>query len=171
MAEIRSTMDIIMEKTRGLTMTEQEKREFREKELTGKVKGLVQKVMDGALPPDRFKVEAAPLEEKDRDLTHRLVREEALSRIEPGGSNDAVLQILGEGIGVDTGPIRRLLSEFERDLARERESREKVLEERIRKSGISGSAVRPNIAADPGWIAYVSEKRDDSRQKIMEWTK
>jgi hypothetical protein len=37
MGEIKSTLDIIMEKTRGLTMTAEEKREFQRKEVEGKV--------------------------------------------------------------------------------------------------------------------------------------
>ena len=47
MGEIKSTMDIIMEKTKGLTMTEEEKAEYKHKELTGKVRGLIQKFLDG----------------------------------------------------------------------------------------------------------------------------
>ena len=36
MGEIRSTLDIIMEKTKGLTMTEEEKKDFIKKETEGK---------------------------------------------------------------------------------------------------------------------------------------
>ncbi len=36
MGEIKSTLDIIMEKTKGLTMTEEEKGAFRKKEGEGK---------------------------------------------------------------------------------------------------------------------------------------
>ena len=49
MGEIKSTLDIIMEKTKGLTMSEEERTSFKEKELTGKVKGLVQKYINGFL--------------------------------------------------------------------------------------------------------------------------
>ncbi len=38
MGEIRSTMDIIMEKAKGLTMTDEEKEAFRKKETEGKVR-------------------------------------------------------------------------------------------------------------------------------------
>jgi len=46
MGEIRSTMDIIMEKAKNLTMSEEEKAEFNRKALQLKVKGLVQKFLD-----------------------------------------------------------------------------------------------------------------------------
>ena len=47
MAEVKSTMDLIMEKTKHLTMSEEEKEGFRRKELSGKIRGLVHKSMEG----------------------------------------------------------------------------------------------------------------------------
>jgi hypothetical protein len=38
MAEIKSTLDIIMERTKNLTMTDEEKASFRRKEAEGKVR-------------------------------------------------------------------------------------------------------------------------------------
>ena len=61
MGEIKSTLDIIMEKTKGLTMTEEEKTEYRQQELTGKVRGLIQKFLEGVLKLEKFKVEVAAL--------------------------------------------------------------------------------------------------------------
>ncbi len=46
MAEIKSTIDLIMERTRNLTMTEEEKEELRNKELTEKAKGWVVRYLD-----------------------------------------------------------------------------------------------------------------------------
>ena len=44
MAEIKSTLDIIMEKAKRFSVTEEEKKGFKRQELEGKIKGLVQKV-------------------------------------------------------------------------------------------------------------------------------
>ena len=55
MGEIKSTLDIIMEKTKGLTMTEEEKTAFKSKEMEGKVKGALQKFLDGILDVERLK--------------------------------------------------------------------------------------------------------------------
>ena len=43
MAEIKSTLDIIMEKAKKFSVTEEEKQGFKRQELEGKIKGLVQK--------------------------------------------------------------------------------------------------------------------------------
>ena len=55
MAEIKSTLDIIMERTKNLTMTDEEKASFRRKEAEGKVKGWIQKYQDGAIGLDKLK--------------------------------------------------------------------------------------------------------------------
>ena len=49
MSEVKSTMDIIMEKARNLTVTDEDKKEFAEKEVRGQIKGLFQKYLDGIL--------------------------------------------------------------------------------------------------------------------------
>ncbi len=47
MAEIKSTLDLIMERTKNFTLTNEGKRVLQTKELEGKVNGWVQKCMDG----------------------------------------------------------------------------------------------------------------------------
>ena len=57
MAEIKSTLDLIMEKTKGLTMSDEEKEAFQQKELETKLRGSLQKVMEGRLKLERFQME------------------------------------------------------------------------------------------------------------------
>ncbi|MCK9276084.1 MAG: hypothetical protein M0P57_13445 [Syntrophales bacterium] len=54
MAEIKSTLDIIMEKTRGMTLSDQEKKEIRLKEQEGKIKGLVERFSVGFISKSDF---------------------------------------------------------------------------------------------------------------------
>jgi hypothetical protein len=54
MGEIRSTLDIIMEKTEGLTISEEEKRAFQKSEIEVKVRGLLQRFIDGILDIERL---------------------------------------------------------------------------------------------------------------------
>jgi len=64
MGEIRSTMDIIMEKAKGLTMSEEEKETFRKKETEGKVRGFLQRFLDGFIDAERLKDEIGSLGEE-----------------------------------------------------------------------------------------------------------
>ena len=166
MAEIKSTLDIIMEKTKGLTMTDEEKRELKRKEMAGKFKGLVQKFLDNIIDLDKLEVEAASLGEGQEGL-FRLVRiKEATERIDPEGDNEPILKILESTTGMDTGPIREFLTDFEVKLNNERAAHEKRLLKTLEKNGISGSAVIPNLNADPIWRDYVSNLKQTFRKEV-----
>jgi hypothetical protein len=171
MGEIRSTLDIIMEKTKGLTMSEEEKRAFKEEEMAGKIKGLIQKFLDGVLDMERLKIEVAGLDEKDEDKVKVMIREESISKIEPGETNEPILRILEEVTGLDTESVRRALKNFEGRLEQEKGVREKELIKSLDKNGISGSAVLPNIQADPEWAQHVSEMRDEFKEKLSVYGK
>ena len=76
MGEIKSTIDIIMEKTKGMTMSEDEKQEIKKKELTGKIRGLIQRFMDGVINLDGLKIEIASIEEDQVEIVREAVMNE-----------------------------------------------------------------------------------------------
>jgi hypothetical protein len=169
MGEIRSTLDIIMEKTKGLTMSEKEKKAFKEQEMEGKVRGVIQKFLDEIFNMDQLKAEVAGLVEKGGDMVKRLIREESVSRIKLEGDNEALLRVLEEFTGSDVESLRQVLKEFHRRLEREKEAREKELRKELEKQGISGSAVLPNIYADPEWSRYVSEIKEEFQERLTSY--
>jgi hypothetical protein len=157
MGEIKSTMDIIMEKTKGLTMTDEEKQEFRRQEMEGKIKGLIQKYADGLMGPERLKEAIANLRARKQEELEQLIRKETMALIEPGESNAPLLEILSSVVGMDVDPIMKLLDDFDSKIEYERAGREQVLREELRKKGISGSAVIPNLDADEEWVKVRSQ--------------
>ncbi len=169
MGEIRSTLDIIMEKTKGLTLSEDEKKAFKEQEMAGKVKGLIQKFLDGILDMDQLKGEVAGLGEKGGDMVKWLIREESVSRIEPEGDNEPLLRVLEEVTGLDADSLREFLKEFQQRLEREKGAREKELRKELEKQGISGSAILPNMNADAAWSGYVSEMRNAFQERLTSY--
>ncbi len=94
-----------------------------------------------------------------------------MDRIEPEGDNAPFLDILEKIGGVDTQPMRKSLSEFQRELEKRRTDRGKLQRKKLEKQGISGSAVIPNIKADPERVPYVSELREKFHQKIDSFLK
>ncbi len=171
MGEIRSTLDIIMEKTKGLTMSEEEKKAFKEQEMEGKVKGLIQKFLDGGLDMEKLKMEMTVLAEKDGDMIKLMIRKESIPRIEIEEDNAPVLRILEETAGLDTTSIREVLEDFEVRLEQEKGVREKKMIKSLDKKGISGVAVIPNMEADLEWGQRVSEMRNEFQKKLGSYTK
>jgi hypothetical protein len=166
MGEIKSTLDIIMEKTKCLTMTDDEKRAFQKKEVEGKARVLIQRFMGRRIDLDRLKIEVAGMGEKHRDMVTRAILDDSITRIRPGEDNDAILEMWEVLTGMDVSPIREILIDFERRLEQEKGVRHKALKERLHRKGISGSAVLPNIKADPEWIQIDSKMRKEFQEKV-----
>jgi hypothetical protein len=166
MAEIKSTLDIIMEKAKKFSVTEEEKQGFKRQELEGKIKGLVQKALDGVLDSERFQVEVTALQTKEKDLVDRILKEEVVARIELGANNEALLKILENVAGPASPAIRKVLAEFEKKAESEKESRRNRALENLRKKGISGSAVLPNLDADPEWFRAKSDLKRQLQAEI-----
>jgi hypothetical protein len=166
MGEIKSTMDIIMEKTKGLTMTEEEKKAFKRQEMEGKIKGLILKYVDGLMGMERLKEDIAGLRTKKQAELEQLIRKETMALIKPGESNAPLLGILSSVVGMDTEPIIKLLGDFDSKIENERAEREEVLGEELRKKGISGSAVIPNLDADEEWAEVLSKAKGTFRKEL-----
>ena len=57
MAEIKSTLDLVMEKTKNLSLSSEERQAQKSKEIESRIRGLLQKFKDQALSADKFKSE------------------------------------------------------------------------------------------------------------------
>ena len=129
MGEIKSTIDIIMEKTKGMTISENEKQEIKKKELIGKIRGLIQRFMDGVINLDGLKIEIASIEEDQEKIIREAVMNEFMSRIRLGEDNSALLEVLGVTNPENIGTVKKLFDDFKEDLDQKRNDREKDEEE------------------------------------------
>ena len=166
MGEIRSTMDIIMEKAKGLTMTDEEKEAFRKKETEGKVRGLFQRFLDGFIDAERLKDEIGSLGEKRYAVAREALIRECMGRMEPGADNTIFLDALENAAGLDIAPIRKIILDYNQDLEQQKMDRKQVLRENLEGLGISGTAVIPNIHADQEWIRHLSEMNKGFQEKL-----
>ncbi len=166
MGEIKSTLDIIMEKTKGLTMTEEEKEAFRKKETEGKVRGLLQRFLDGFIDAERLKDEIGSLGEKRYAVAREALLRECMGRMEPGADNTILLDALENAVGLDITPIQKIILDYNRDLEQQEMDRKQVLQKNLMGLGISGTAVIPNIHADQEWIRHLSEMNKGFQKKL-----
>jgi hypothetical protein len=166
MSEIKSTMDLVMEKAKGFTVTEDEKKEFRRREVEGKMKGIFQKYLDGGFNIDRAVEEIETLSRAQGDIVKEVFGKECAGRVTVQGENGPVLDLIKKTMGTDISAIEGAVSHAVNSLRKlEAEQKKKILE-RFEQRGISGSAVIPNLNADPEWIGLVEKTEADLRRKV-----
>jgi hypothetical protein len=152
MAEIKSTLDLVMERTRHLKLNDQERRQQQEDEFKGRLAGIYQKIEDGLLLVDEGIQAISALKaaftavDSDR-FSHQVLASLSLER-----NNADLMAVIATVLGVDLAPVKQLLENYRQaqDQARVLRS-ERNRSEITTRFGISGSAVVPNLDADELW--------------------
>jgi hypothetical protein len=153
MAEIKSTLELVLERTRHLTLTEDEKREQAVAELKKSLRGLVQKCQDGAMAPHRFREELQRMQSNSQVDDRGIVFDEISRRLELEKDCMWPLNLLADVFGINPQGIRAISDEYRKALAEAAEDRiEKIRMELAENEGISGTAVVPNLADDREWV-------------------
>ncbi|MDQ5985577.1 MAG: hypothetical protein CSYNP_01290 [Syntrophus sp. SKADARSKE-3] len=166
MAEIKSTLDLIMERTKNLTVTEEEKKAFRHRELAGKIKGFVLQYLDGLKDSQDFRRDFIEGHD-DEETAVNMLRTEALSRIDPYGSNEQLLTLLKDIARMDTKRLMERINSFQSDLEQKREDRKRQLLKTLREDSIFGSAVRPNTEKDAVWHTWLNDAKEHFQKTIQ----
>jgi hypothetical protein len=166
--EIRSTLDLVLEKTRNLTLSEEEKRNLAREEVDKKTRAIIGKYLDNLLPLNRIKEELESIESSEPDLPYKLFTVHLLAHVDLDIDISAILSALKEVVGFDTAPLEALQQEYkaEKEVAR-RSFAEDTLSA-IKERGISGSAVVPNLDGISEWVQFQRELSERYREKIGE---
>lgn len=167
MAEIRSTLDIIMEKAKEVDVTEEDKVAFKKQELEGKIRGFLQKFQDQILSEDRLMDELKAIGMQEETMVREIFMDDCLSRLDPETDNSRLLGLMKKATGLDTVPFSKALTRYRDQRNQERDRCLTVLTERLGKMGISGSAVVPNLEADALWLNVRAKMKQDFMQNLQ----
>ena len=167
MGEIKSTLDLVMEKTKHLSLSHEERQEQKNIEIASRIRGLLQKYQDQVLTVDRFKSGYQKLQ-KDYDLSENahLIKEIG-GQIELGQDNQALFELLSQFKTVDIEGIVSVLHDFESVIDAAAQERSKILQNQLAEEHfICGSAVVPNLDIDKAWREKAREIRAKFEEKL-----
>lgn len=165
MAEIKSTLDLIMEKTKNLTLSDEERDSLRVGEWTGMVRGWVQKYMDNLMGIPDIGNELARIRKENRERIGSILREEILARIDPEDGNERLFRLMEEFSGILRDEIEDEVRSYKDRLEKEKAAKKEALLASLAADRITGRAVIPNIERDPEWRNFREGlKKEFSRQ-------
>lgn len=166
MAEIKSTLELVMERTRNLSMSDEDKRDQAVKEFRNAVNGLALKYIEGKIDLAGFKTEFSSLEGGASAGAEAAA--EIAGRIDPVSDNGPLLDLIKKGLGFDIAGIEAVLSDFGRAADDEEAASAQRVMITLLQAGISGSAVIPNPARDKGLTGRLDKLLDSSRKALDE---
>jgi hypothetical protein len=165
MAEIKSTLDIIMERTKNLTMTDKEKASFKRKEAEGKVKGWIQKYQDGIVELDALRSEFTK-EITDYPDARQIFKAQLLDCLRLTGDNGRILRLFEDILGINTNPIKNTIQSLKQEMEILRMERMAAVRDDLRGKKISGSSVVPNPDRD-GYLQESILKAESELRKRL----
>ncbi len=167
MGEIKSTLDLVMERTRHLSLTDEEKKCQRTANYAKRLQGLLQQYEDGALCLEDLHNRAAVLQAELQIEARPMVVDGVMRRIDPDGDNTLWLALLDE-VAPDIG--KPLLSILEGHRLKQAEilaaGKLDQFDRLASRHGISGSAVLPNPQQDPTCRQHLSDLKQATQTRI-----
>jgi len=168
MGEIKSTLDLVMEKTRHLTLSQEEKKEQKHIEVNKRLKGLLQKYQDNLLKREHLEKELDSLRKAYDLKVDKMLSRMLLDGLKLGHKNESLLELLNEICGLDISGLETLLHDFRDAVGFASAKRIKeVKTDLAEKRFISGSAVVPNLETDNELILTVKEIKDKFDQILV----
>ena len=167
MGEIKSTLDLVFEKTRDLTLSDEEKLSLAHEKLDKKVQGLCNRYLDNFFPVTRLKDEMEKIASNDRERAYNFLKKYLFSRFDLDGDNSLIVSALSEVAGCDTATLKNIQKEYNS----EKESAKKAFTEKsllaLKESDVYGSAVVPNLDTIPEWNEFLKTLRKRSQDQIQ----
>ena len=167
MGEIKSTLDLVLEKTKNLTLSSEEKEQQKQKEIENRIKGMMQKYQDGILSKNQLITDYEILK-KDYNMSQNdTLIAEITKRIEPDQEYLPLLEILQECCTADTAAIETIIENFRQAYLTASQNRiERLKEDLAQQCNIAGSAVLPNLDADEQWRQEKREMRAGYKDQL-----
>ena len=95
-----------------------------------------------------------------------LLKGELLERLEPESNNEKLFQLLEEILCIDTNPFKRVMTEFQEKVTKERTLKVEGLRKKLAEREISGPAVVPNPDLDETWSQFYKESKRACKERL-----
>ena len=163
MGKIKSTLDLVMERTKNLSFTDEEKKEQKEKEAQKIINGYIQKFSDELIKKEQFKKEIKRLAEADNVDYEKITIREITKRLVLGKNSNPLFELLNDVFKINITPLLEVIESYNQKINDAGEARGvKILDELSQKHGISGTAVIPNLMSDDVFREKILEIRNNS---------
>lgn len=166
MAKVKSTIDLIMEKTGHLSLTKEEKNAFEEQQLRRRVQAPVARYLRGERDVNYLAQELDGLPSKTDQEGKRLCLGFLLDGLSPLKDNERVFAAVGRLLGETERrrweeTVAPLEAEYRRDLLEAREHAADRCRKALAALGLKGSALLPRPdEEDPSW-------KEEQEQRLM----
>jgi hypothetical protein len=169
MGEIKSTLDLVLEKTKHLSQSPEERQAQAQRDIEKRIKGILQKYQDGLNSLEQLQREYDALKAEFSLSDNISLAGEVINRLDPGLDNHALFDVLEHCCHLDYGGLADVVNEYQAGCQTAAQTRMETLKESLaQKHSISGSAVVPNLETDEKWHLKTQELRSIFKEKLRQ---
>jgi hypothetical protein len=172
MSGIKSAIELAMERTKNLVMTQEERKSLAMKEMENRIRAVVRRYLEGFIESDGVNKEILGVEgdEKSKML---VLTDVMVDEFDVKERNERLLDLLGHVATRASEPLGKDLEGMREVYVRQIEGGKPAVHERIlgrlKEMGITGGAVEPNAEEWDEWGESIKAAGEAFRQRIAEW--
>jgi hypothetical protein len=172
MSGIKSAIELAMERTKNLVMSEEERKSFAAKELEHKVRAVVRRYLEGIIESDGVNKELAAVEGDEKSIKSLFV-DLLVDEFDVKERNECLLDLLSDIAGRIKEPLRQELEAMRGRYAEQIKNSESAVRGkiigRLKEMGIAGSAVEPNTEEWDEWGESIKEAGESFKKSLTGW--
>jgi hypothetical protein len=138
-----------MERTKKITISKEEREEIRRKETLQKINGLFHRYMEAHLSLNEILKEIERMDEKTRPMAKEILLSQWIDALSLNDKEERLFKgiesLKERSIDEVKEKFHHLLSEYQKEMEKIKQAERSHMEEVLRREGIYGSAVEPNI--------------------------
>ncbi len=170
MGEIKSTLDIAMERLKKIEITEKERDEIKRKEISQKASGLATRYIEGSISLYDVQKEIDKMDVNTKEMIKEILLSRLIEELSLQNNYERLIMgiewIKGKELNEVKDELEYMAKQFEREKANLRKNLEDKILDSLRKSGIEGSAILVNIDSSDLWKKEEKELNRTYEAKI-----
>lgn len=174
MAEIKSAIELAMEKTKDLGMDNEERELFARKDIENKIRAILRRYQEGMIDDLGVQKELNGID-GDEDLKAGVLCDALIEGFDVTGDNKKIFALfhltgcgLDERLGVE---LEALQENFTGEMEKRRMIVAARIGDKLKAAGITGSGIEPNIEEWDEWHEAVDEVSHTFRGRLEGWKK
>jgi hypothetical protein len=172
MGEIKSTLELALERTRKLAMTQEEREEIKRQELLKKATGLSHRYMEGHVPLHEILREIERMTGQEKSKVKKLLLSLWMEALSLENDHERLFDGIESLRGMKVSDVREkfqlLVSEYQVERKKAEQDIERQVIEELKMEGISGAAVVPRLEGNPKWKERTQAMNALFRKRVEE---
>ena len=172
MAEIKSALELAMEKSKKYVISDEERERIREKEILQKATGLCHRYREGHLSLSELMREIERTDKKIRERVKGVLLFQSVDTLSLEEDAERLFSVFeaikGQSLNDVEEEFQNLRSIYRNEIEEARQKLSLQLVEALKDEGIDGDAVEPNMEGSGDWKGRVEEVNRSHREKLNE---